>query len=133
MAVYVKISTATSDPLFNANSFWDLPTIFVESVLKNLTTQQKEAANTASFSSATSAALLYCIISGLGGNDAEFNPAKFLPCSLETEDVTPDDDYLEVDSAALKVFFIELEAKRVPGWVFSALSSNFSHWRKQIA
>jgi hypothetical protein len=120
--------------LFWADSFWDLPTNFLESIAKKLLTQQREAANTANFSAATSAALLNCIIAGLGGQESTFDPGRFLPCSLgEGNAETDNEDYLEVDSAALRIFFEELEAKRIPGWVFATLSHNFSHWRKQIA
>jgi hypothetical protein len=132
--LYVRINNNNSDPLFWANSFWDLPTNFLESIAKKLLSQQREAANTANFSAATSAALLNCIIAGLGGSESKFDPAQFLPCSLSDESAEAEDqDYLEVDSATLRIFFDELEAKRIPGWVFSALSNNFSHWRKQIA
>jgi hypothetical protein len=111
-----------------------LPTNFLESIAKKLLAQQREAANLANFSAATSAALLNCIIAGLGGNESTFDPGRFLPCSLtETTENEEEDDFLEVDSATLRIFFEELEAKRIPGWVFTALSSNFSHWRKQIA
>lgn len=106
----------------------------MESIAKKLLTQQREAANTANFSAASSAALLNCIIAGLGGSESKFDPAQFLPCSLNQEaQQEKEQDFLEVDSAALQIFFEELEAKRIPGWVFSALSDNFSHWRKQIA
>jgi hypothetical protein len=130
----VRLNNATSDPLFHAQQFWDLPSDFIESVSKSLLEQQRESANLANYSAATSAALLNCIIAGLGGNQSEFDPMKFLPCATGDQAGEQEaQDLLEVESAALIVFFQELEARRVPGWVFSALHHNFSHWRKQIA
>jgi hypothetical protein len=129
----VRLNIAMGDPLFQGERFWDLPSKFVESISKKLIEQQWEAANIANFSAATSAALLNCIIARLGGNKSEFDPMKFLPCTVGENANNEPDDFLEVNRAALQLFFTELEAKRVPGWVFSALSNNFDHWRKQIS
>jgi hypothetical protein len=134
MELYVKIASSISDPMYSAANFWNTPCSFIEAVAKQLMEQQREAANLANYSSATTAALLEAVLAGLGGQSHTFDPLKFLPCATGSIAATePSQEELEVDSEALRIFFIEMEAKRLPGWVFAGLSNNFSRWRKQIA
>jgi hypothetical protein len=134
MRVYTYLNRYLSDPLYHANSFWDLNCIYIEDVYQILEKVEQDRLQGQSVTTAYLTDTVLSIVHSLyGKSDQKYKsqPQVFLPGYKPDENAEVEETH-DVSSQTIECFISEYKADRIPDFAVMHLMSQIAEWSEKI-
>jgi hypothetical protein len=122
--------------MFSWSNYWDLPCVLIEQIAAALCEKQQQQANEASITTAYLIDTVNVLARAVwGGKDAapyEAKPSQYWPYPPPDPQAEKDLEIMMPDPDTIAEFLAELDAGRVPPWVFAHHQPLIPHWRKNV-
>jgi hypothetical protein len=134
LRVYTYLNRYLSDPLYHAESFWDLSCTYIEDVYGSLEKVERDRLQGQSVTTAYLTDVMLSITHSLyGKNDGKYKsqPQVFLPGYKPDENAIIEETH-DVSSQTISVFMDEYKADRIPDFAVMHLMSQIAEWSEKV-